>query len=181
MRLFTALDIPENFRSRVAAFRDSDALEARWSPPDQYHITLRFIGDVDGDEISRYEEIISDITAPIARCIPYGLDVLPSRQNPSVVIVGLERSDSLLAVYDELSAALEELGLEPEGRRFRPHVTLARVHDGTSPEAVHAYLRSQSADDLPSFQAKYVHLYESTLTQDGAIHDRRLSVPLGTD
>jgi len=177
MRLFTALDIPDALREQIAPLRTPNALDARWTPPEQYHITLRFIGEVDADTAARYDDALSDITAPPAACTPYGLDVLPSRRNPSVLIVGLERTDALLSLYQAVSNALEATGLDSESRTYRPHVTLARLDD-CAPETVHRYLQEQDAGELPSFTAQAFHLYESTLTQNGAVHERRASYDL---
>lgn len=177
MRLFTALDLPETIHSHVADLRSPKDLDARWSPPAQYHVTLRFIGEVDAERADRFEKALDQIEAPPAECTPYGLDVLPSRQNPRVLIVGLKRTDSLLSVYRSVSGALEEEGLDPERRTYRPHVTLARL-DGLSPQTVHGYLNDHEMGALPSFEVDTFHLYESTLTHDGAVHERRASFSL---
>jgi 2'-5' RNA ligase len=177
MRLFTALDIPDALRDQIASTRTPDALDARWTPPEQYHVTLRFVGEVDSETASEYDETLDTVSAPEAKCIPYGLDVLPSRRSPSVLVVGLDRTDTLLFVYQAVSDALEGADLDPESRTYRPHVTLARLDD-CAPETVHQYLQKHDASDLPSFTAPQFHLYESTLTPDGAVHERRASYAL---
>jgi 2'-5' RNA ligase len=177
MRLFTALDLPRAVRERYADLQAPEALDARWSSPDQFHVTVRFIGDVPVDQAERYESALSTLDAPPVECIPYGLDVLPSRHNPSVLVVGLERTPSLLSVYQAVSTALETEGLGPESRSYRPHVTLARL--GNLPAStVHAFLKERTHVSLPSFSVDALHLYESTLTSDGAVHERRASFRL---
>jgi 2'-5' RNA ligase len=178
MRLFTALDLPDGVRTRYATLQLPTALDARWTAPEQFHVTLRFIGETEAPQADNYETALDSIEAPVAECVPYGLDVLPSRRNPSVLIVGLERRASLLSVYRSVSDALEAKGLESDSRKYRPHVTLARLDD-LSAETVHQFLSDHDASDLPSFTADTVHLYESTLTSEGAVHERRTSVPLG--
>lgn len=178
MRLFTAIDLPDNIRERFADLQIPGTLDARWTSPSQFHVTLRFIGDANESMATRYEEALNGIASPIATCEPYGLDVLPSRRNPSVLVVGLQRSDSLLSVYDAVSTALHDVGVEPEDRKYRPHVTLARLND-TAPERVHEVLDAYGDASLPSFTADTFYLYESTLTPDGAVHERRASFPLG--
>lgn len=178
MRLFTALDLPDDLRAQYAGLQTPEALDARWTSPEQFHVTLRFIGETGSSQAAEYEEALTKIDAPAAECVPYGLDVLPSRRNPSVLIVGLERRASLLSVYHSVSEALEAEGLEPDSRKYRPHVTLARLDD-CSAETVHRFLDAHDASDLPSFTAEAVHLYESTLTSDGAVHERRATYSLG--
>jgi len=179
MRLFTAIDLPEDVRERYADLQAPDDLDARWTDPDQFHVTLRFIGDADSTQAASYEDALAKIDAPTVECIPYGLNVLPSRRDPSVLIVGVERTDDLMTVYRTVSDALKEEGLDPEDRTYRPHVTLARL-DEVSAHSVHEFLDDHGDLSLPSFPVDAVHLYESTLARDGAIHDRRASVPLGT-
>jgi 2'-5' RNA ligase len=178
MRLFTALDLSDALRRRLADLRAPGDLDARWTAPEQYHITLRFIGEVDADTATQYENALRGLQAPAAHCVPCGLDVLPSRQSPRVLVVGLERTASLGSVYEAVSDALGTAGLPPEDRAYRPHVTLARLNDCPA-DTVHRFLRTRSAEDLPSHRAPRVHLYESTLTHEGAIHERRSTYPLG--
>lgn len=177
MRLFTALDLPDTLRSRIGALRAPGALDARWTSPAQYHITLRFLGEVETDTARQYEDALTTVTAPAAACVPYGLDVLPSRRNPSVLVVGLKRTSSLQAVYQAVSDALGTAGLPPEDRSYRPHVTLARLNDVPA-DTVHQFVRDRDAGDLPSFTARQFTLYESTLTQKGAVHEPRTQYPL---
>jgi 2'-5' RNA ligase len=176
MRLFTALDVPDPVRDRCAACRDDESLDARWSPPANYHVTLRFIGEVNEDAFPRYRDAVASVNADPVTLSPYGLDVLPSRRSPRVLMVGMDRTDSLLALHTALSDALAEVGLDREDRTYRPHVTLARLNDA-SPEAVHQFLRAHDLD-LPTFTVSAFHLYESTLTPDGAVHEPRATLPL---
>lgn len=177
MRLFTAIDLPDGFRREVADLQAPSALDARWTDPDQFHVTLRFIGEADPERATQYEQALADVgTAPV-RCKPYGLDVLPSRRSPRVLVLGLDRTDSLMALYEAVNTALDEEGLSPEDRDYTPHVTLARLDD-TAPEAVHAFLRRQNGHAFPAFQADQFVLYESTLTPDGARHDPQAIYPL---
>jgi 2'-5' RNA ligase len=178
MRLFTALDLPEEVRDRYARLQAPGDLDARWTDPDQFHVTLRFIGDADADQAARYEHALAQIDAPAVECVPYGLDALPSRRRPRVLIVGLERTDDLMTVHQSVSEALEGEGLEPEDRTYRPHVTLARLDDAPA-SAVHDFLDTHDDPALTSFRVDTVHLYESTLTPNGAVHDRRASFSLG--
>lgn len=177
MRLFTALDLPDPVRDRLGRVQVPNALDARWTPPSQFHVTLRFIGDTDAAQVTQYETALQKIEADPVQCIPYGLDVLPSRRNPSVLILGLERTDDLVSLYTAVSGALETHGLAPEDRTYRPHVTMARLGD-LSPTVVHHFINEHEPDSLPSFTADAFHLYESTLSRDGAIHERRASFPL---
>ncbi|PSQ85486.1 MAG: RNA 2',3'-cyclic phosphodiesterase [Bacteroidetes bacterium QH_2_63_10] len=179
MRLFTAIDPPDDVRDHLSTLQMPATLDARWTDPTQFHVTIRFIGDASPDQAVRYEEALFDADMPVVNCRPYGLDVLPSRRNPRVLAVGLERSDTLMTLYRAVSTALESKGVSPEDRSYRPHVTLARLTD-TPAEAVHAFLDRHDIDSIDSFRVDTLSLYESTLTQEGAVHERRAAIPLGT-
>lgn len=170
MRLFTALDPPPDTVERLAPLQRPDSLDARWTSPEQFHVTIRFIGNVDEETATAYRNALTGIESPPIECVPYGLDVLPSRRNPSVLIVGLEQTEALMDLYQTVSDVLEAEGLEPETRTYRPHVTLARVR-GLPARSVHAFLDETAAASLEPFTVDAFHLYESTLTSDGAVHE----------
>lgn len=181
MRLFTALDPPPRVRSRCAALQDAlrDPLSApaRWTNPEQFHVTIRFLGATEPEQARRYKRALSQLEAPAARCVPYGLDVLPSRRTPRVVILGLERTETLLTLYDAVSDALEAEGLASEDRPYRPHLTLARLDD-PDPERVHNALKAIDDAAIDPFRADTLFLYESTRTPEGAVHEQRASIGL---
>lgn len=177
MRLFTAIDIPETLRDDLSDLQESEALAVRWSDPEQFHVTLRFIGSVSEERTVRYEEALADVNGAPVQCEPYSLDVLPSRRSPRVLMLGLERTDSMMALYDAVSETLEAEGLDPEHRKYRPHVTIGRLDDA-APDAVQDYLRAHEKDTFSPFEADRFVLYESTLTQEGAIHEPRATYPL---
>ena len=98
MRLFTAIDLPDGFRREAADLQAPSVLDARWTNPDQFHVTLRFVGDADPERATQYEQAFADVdTAPV-RCKPYGL----------------ERTVSLTALDEAVSTALDGEGLSPE-------------------------------------------------------------------
>lgn len=181
MRLFAAFDVPPDLRDAYARVRKEASeppFEARWSPPDQYHCTLRFIGEVDADRASEYRTALQEVTAPSFEVRPYGLDVLPGRSRPRVLIAGLRLTDPLKHLQRAVSERLESRGLDPADRSYKPHVTLARLQQA-DPKAIHAFLQSRDLS-FPSFPVTEFHLYESTTSADGARHDVLDTYPLQT-
>lgn len=170
MRLFTAIDPPDSIREQLRSIQAGSDLPARWTSPDQFHVTVRFIGDAGEEQTRRYQSALDSLTLSPVECQPYGLDVLPSRRSPRVLTLGLERTDTHMALYNSVSQTLEEQGLDPEERSYKPHVTIARLND-VPPEAVHEFLRSHQDAAFPRFEVDRLVLYESTLTPDGAIHE----------
>lgn len=173
MRLFTAIDPTEAVRESIIGLRDrleEAGLEARWTNPKQYHLTVRFIGEVDRDAGRDYEEALAGLSVPPVTVQPYGLDVLPARRHPRVVMVGVKRSDDLVRLYESVSRRLEDAGLDPETRDYRPHLTLARIDD-PDPEAVHEVMRAVEPVEVPAFEADTLILYRSHLGPNGATHE----------
>lgn len=178
-RLFAALDPPGAVRDAVDTLCTDDLGGARWTPPEQYHLTLRFFGDVDAEQAAAIENTLADVSAapPVLRST--GLIALPSRRRPRVLAVAFERTEALGALHEQVEAAARELGFEPETRDFRPHLTFARLKE-PDPRAVVQFLRTQPAPDV-LFTAPALHLYESELHSDGARHQRRASFGLEAD
>ena len=177
MRLFTALDPPDALRDALVLLQSADALPVRWTGREQFHVTLRFIGEVDASQARRFDAALRSLEGPAPRCVPYGLDALPSRRSPRVLAVGLKRTDALVALHKAVSSALETEGLPPEDSDYRPRITLGRL-DAPPPDAVHAYLRDHVRLSLPAFRGERVVLYKSTPTPDGALHAPQATYPL---
>ncbi len=179
MRLFVAFDVPSDLRDAYARVRDDASdlpVQVLWSPPDQYHCTLRFIGEVGADQASAFRTALQEVTVPSFECRPYGLDVLPGRSRPRVLIAGLRLTDPLKQLQRAVTGRLESRGLAPEDRSYKPHVTLARLRQA-DPKAVHAFLKSQDIS-FPSFPVTEFHLYESTTSPEGATHEVLDTYPL---
>ena len=174
-RLFIALGLPNAVRDALTALRE-DLDGARWTPPDHLHCTLRFLGDTPEERIPYLEAALGGIAAPPLALRLDGLTAFPSPRAPRVLVARLAPDDALADLQRRIEAAVRDLGFAPEDRPFRPHVTLARLkRPGT--RAVPAYLRSHDAG--APFAADAFHLYASTLTPAGAVHERLASFSLG--
>lgn len=178
-RLFTALDLPTEALDALRTFRDATGLPARtrWTPPDNHHITLRFIGDVDDEQAASIEKALATVRAAPIWVKPLGLGVLPSRRNPRVLTVRIDPTDPLRTLYNTLQNTLKTVSVNTEDRTYRPHITVARLRDA-QPERLYAALHDVDGPQLDSFTADRFYLYESTLAPDGAVHTPRASYPL---
>ena len=129
------------------------------------------------ERVTEVEEALAGVDADPAIVQPAGLVVLPSRRHPRVLAVAFERAEGLTALHEQVEEAMHPLGFEPETRRFRPHLTFARLKE-VDRQAVVRYLRSRDVPDV-TFTATTFHLYESELRPDGARHHRRATYELG--
>lgn len=173
-RLFIALDVPPDVCESLAALR-VEMPGARWAPPNQLHCTLRFLGDTPDERIPDLEAALAGITSSPLDLRLDGFTAFPSRRAPRVLVARIAPDDALSSLQRQIEAAARDLGFEPEERPFRPHVTLARLKRADA-RTVHAYLRSH--DTEAAFAAEAFHLYASTLTPSGAVHERLVTFAL---
>lgn len=102
---------------------------ARWLRSDQIHLTLRFIGEVDGDIFRDIGEALYEIDTEPFELSLEGVGVFPARKDPRVLWVGINKSESLMHLQKKIESVLVRAGVQPDGRRFTPHVSIARLRD----------------------------------------------------
>lgn len=176
IRLFIAIDLPEQVARDLG--RLSCGLPgARWVVLEQMHLTLRFVGEVDGTLFKDIEEGLADIESPVFDLRLNGLGFFPPRKQPKVLWAGVEPVAPLIALRRKVEGVLSRLGLPSEGRKFSPHVTMARLRD-TPLAKLTRYLSGNSMYGSQEFVVDEFHLYSSTLTSKGAIHQLEASYPL---
>ncbi len=132
---------------------------ARWVEPENYHITLRFIGDVDGDAAERFTQALARISAAPFMLTLDGVGSF-GRGRPRTVWAGVGPSDELAALANAHEQAAIAAGLEPEGRKFHPHVTLARMR-GTRANDVAKYLEQNGVFLSPGFTVSRFVLFSA--------------------
>ena len=137
-RLFTGLEIPQDVAFALSLKRGGLA-GARWIDPDNYHITLRFIGDVDGRTAGEVFDALERLADSEAFSIRLGHLGTFGGDKPRALYAGVEVTPALTHLQAAQERVLQRLGLEPEGRKFVPHVTLARLR-GSGPMEVAQYI-----------------------------------------
>ena len=138
-RLFTAIEIPRSIADRLSMLR-SGLLGARWIDPENYHLTLRFIGDVDGETARDFTDALGQVLATPFALKLNGLGSFGGNK-PRAMFAGIDPSPELDALQHAHEGAARMAGLPPERRNFKPHVTIARLR-GARPGAVAAYLQN---------------------------------------
>ncbi|MEZ4456785.1 MAG: RNA 2',3'-cyclic phosphodiesterase [Gemmatimonadales bacterium] len=180
MRLFIAIPLPEPARGETAevlrALRQLD-WPVRWIREDGPHLTLKFFGEVTSDRVDAIVEMLSFAAggvSPIALSFS-GATVFPTASRPRVVALAVDPEPSLELLQDRIERGAEKLGFPPEGRPFRPHVTLGRVREGhrlpASWETALERIRPGSA-----FLADRVVLFLSELGPSGPTYQVRNEV-----
>ena len=176
-RLFTGLEIPAEIGLRLSTYRGG-LPGARWVDPENYHITLRFIGDIDERAAQDVLSVLGEgrRRAPITVTLD-GLDSFGG-DRPRVVFARASASPDMSDLQSEHERLVRRVGLPPEKRRFTPHVTLARLRDA-SPLDVADYFAARSPFHKLAFTAPRVVLFSSRGTVGGGPYVVEAAYPLG--
>ena len=172
MRLFVAIEIPQEIRNALAIFVDElrgIAPQAKWVRAENLHITLKFLGHTDEARLPAIEGALQEVRNFSAIWLRFrGLGFFPNERRPRVFWAGIEASDDLKAVARDIDQATHRAGFPLEERPFTPHLTLARF----DPPGMQARLASAIAQkaqcDFGSTTARQFHLIQSNLKPTGA-------------
>jgi 2'-5' RNA ligase len=174
-RLFTGLEVPKEIGDALSMLRGG-LPGARWIDPENYHITLRFIGDID-DRLA--SDIASLLDGVKRRAFEVRLEELASfgGRKPRAVYAAVAPVSPLVDLQAEHERLMQRLGLEPEGRKYTPHVTLARLRDASSRD-VADYLSTRAPLFGSSFRASRFVLFSSRSSVGGGPYVVEADYPL---
>lgn len=157
-RLFTALEVPPAVGAVLSSLRGG-LTGARWIDPENYHITLRFVGDVDERMADRLADILADVRSGPIEVALTALDAFGG-DRPRSIFAAVAPSRALSELQAGHESAARRLGLPPETRKFVPHVTLARLKD-TPPEFAAAFIGSRGRFPTQRYLARRFVLFSS--------------------
>ena len=179
-RLFVSLALPEPCRAVVMELYDT--LEGvTWTRPEQLHLTMRFLGDVEGELAARIEMSLAKVRVNPFLLPLEGVIRFPPRGPAKVLAVGIGRGNTLLfQLRQKIDDALLAAGWRGDLRHFNPHITVARVQNAPQ-AAVDRWLYDHEEFVGPLFRVESFQLMHSTLQPGGAIHNLRRDFPLSTD
>ena len=169
MRLFVGLELPWELRQRVAMLAHAGIPGARWVPPENYHLTLRFIGETPGHVAEEIDHALAALTAPSFILTLTGIGTFAKGGRSQSLWVGVERSEPLERLQGKIENALQRCGLEPERRRFQPHLTLARL-DNTAAPKLAAFIQANNLFRSEPIHVEHFTLFSSLLGKDQAVY-----------
>ncbi len=169
MRLFVALDLPWSVREQLAALSGVGIPGARWVPPENFHLTLRFIGDVPSHVARDVDDALLGLRAKRFSLTLMGMGTFAKGGTSSALWVGAERTASLDHLRNKIETALQRCGLEPERRKFQPHVTLARL-DNPAEGKVAAFVQAHNLFRTEPIPVEHFTLFSSLLNKDRAVY-----------
>ena len=167
MRLFVALALPDSVADGLLPMQ-SGVPGARWSEREQLHVTLRFIGEVDGRDAYAIDDALSAISASRFTLQLKGVGEFGGK-HPRALWAGVAPSDALAHLQRKIETALQRIGLEPEQRKFTPHVTLAYLK-GAPRERVMDFIVQHALYAGAPFEVGEFTLYSSHLSPNGSLY-----------
>jgi 2'-5' RNA ligase len=181
LRAFLAVDVGEAARRALAAAaerlaREVRGREVRWARPESYHLTLRFLGEIEEERVA---PLVRSVAAAVAALASFELalaavEPFPSARGPQVIAATVAPEAPLAALARAVEAAVVRAGFPAEPRPYRPHLTLGRVRDRAHPAVAAA-----GALEPAPFAVREVVLYRSELLPEGALHTPVERMPLG--
>jgi len=174
-RLFVAVDLPEPVRGVLTPLA-AGLPGAHWVEADQLHLTVRFIGEVDGALFRAIVAALGRVGGAPFDLVLDSLGHFPPRGAPRLLWAGVGRSDGLVSLRRRVESALAALGIDRDGRKFAPHITLARLQE-TPPARLGRYLEVHPLFRTPPFTVDRFRLYSSLLGRRGAVHRLEAEYP----
>lgn len=176
IRLFVGLELPEMVRTRLA-FLCAGVPGARWVAPENMHMTLRFIGDVEEPVYDEVVDALLDVRAPAFDLVLRDFGTFEQGRIVHTLWMGVERNDALMNLQAKIDRAVMEAGFEPERRRYTPHVTLARLKDAPN-YRIGDFITGNSPFRMAPFSVGRFALFSSHLSRNGASYTIEEVFPL---
>ncbi len=184
MRCFIAIELSEDVKSGLAVLQQDlkeCGADIRWVKPDNIHLTLKFLGDVDETNVRSIVEQV------VGACANYsffdleisGIGVFPNMKSPRVLWAGVQGVDMFEGLYRDIDAGMASLGFQKEKRKFSPHLTLGRFRSMKGKSAAADKIELHENDRFGSIKVKAVSLIKSELNPAGAKYTRVAEVTIG--
>ncbi len=169
MRLFVGLDLPSALRMRLSGLAGG-VPGARWSPPENYHLTLRFIGEVQAWQAQEIDDALAGLRVRAFDLMLSSVGVFAKAGRAHTLWVGVERNDALEHLQSKIETALQRAGFEPERRRFTPHITIARLPDDVPEARLAMFVQAHSLFRPEPMTATHFTLFSSHLGKDAPVY-----------
>lgn len=168
VRLFVGLSLPEELRAELAGLVGGIP-GAKWVPPSNYHLALRFIGEIQSWQAQEVDHALIGIRARAFEISVRGLGTFEKGGRIQALWVGVERSDALTHLQNKVETAIQRVGIAPERKRFAPHITLARV-DRAPPDKVIGFVQAHNLFRAPPISVEHFTLFSSRLGKEHSVY-----------
>jgi 2'-5' RNA ligase len=175
LRLFVGIEFPAELKLRLSLLQSGIA-GARWVDPGNFHLTLRFIGEIDEGTAADVDEALLRLKSRPFSVQLAGVGVFGGEKLRQLW-AGVEREPALSALQAKIETALIRVGLPPEPRKYVPHVTLARLRD-PRPNDVQFFLASHAQFRTDPLRVEHFSLIASYPTKAGSVYEDQADYPL---
>lgn len=185
MRTFIAIDFSEGIKARLVELQNrirSQVPSLSWVKPEQLHLTLKFLGEIDESVAPTVGNAIGEVTARVSPLdlTLKGAGTFGPRDSASVIWVGIkDTGQTLYKLQADLEAALEPLGFPREERPFKPHLTLARNKNPRQSQQVRKQVDREANFAGGCEHVESLTFYQSVLGRDGPVYSVLSTHPLG--
>jgi 2'-5' RNA ligase len=176
MRLFVGLELPWEMKQCLGMLAGGIP-GARWVPPVNYHLTLRFIGEVPAHRAEEIDLALGSLRGRGFLLTLAGMGTFAKGGRDTQLWVGVERNPALEHLQGKIETALQRAGLEPVRRRFTPHVTLARL-DNAVPGKLAAFVQAHNLFRAEPMQVDNFVLFSSQLGKEASVYEAEVAYPL---
>jgi RNA 2',3'-cyclic 3'-phosphodiesterase len=176
LRLFVGIEFPPELKLRLSLLC-SGVPGAKWVDPGNLHLTLRFIGEISEDVAADVDEALARVRAPRFSLRLAGTGIFGGYK-PHTLWIGVERDPALVRLRDKIEQALLRAGLEPEQRKFAPHVTLARLRHPEL-DKLGQFLAMHTQFRVEPLPVEHFSLIASFPTKAGSVYEDQADYPLG--
>lgn len=184
MRCFIAIDMPDDIKKSVFELIngvDYKVKGIKWVPPENIHLTLKFLGEIKEEQLKEIKSRLDFISSNHKEfdIIISKIGGFPSLKNPNVLWIGIDHSEELCRLYEDIANAMFDLGFEKEDRKFSPHLTIARIKDKKNIDPIIKSLITLKDKSFGSVKVQEILLMKSVLKPTGAEYSKIEAFRLG--
>jgi RNA 2',3'-cyclic 3'-phosphodiesterase len=179
MRTFIAIELPKEIKEYLAKLQQelkTAQADVKWVEPDNIHLTLKFLGEIDDTLLEKITAIINDVANKISafKLRINSLGAFPKIDSPRVIWVGVDAGDKeVKEIAGKLEEEIAKIGIPKEDRPFSSHITIGRTKSGLNQQKLVQVLKDKF--DLggknPEFSASKITLFKSTLSPKGPAYE----------
>jgi 2'-5' RNA ligase len=178
MRLFVAVPVPDAIAKGLMLLQGG-VPGARWQSREQLHLTLRFIGEVDGADVRAIDDALAGIDAAAFELQLHGVGQFGNKQ-PHTLWAAARENEMLEHLARKVDTAIRRVGQPQDAHKFKPHVTLARLRHPDL-DKIREWLTAHALFTSDEFAVDAFCLYSSKLTSDGSVYRIEQEYPLSRD